>query len=163
MYLIPFIKRQFKTQLSPEKIKEILIKATSPPDWKLDANKLFDFKIIEGEISQNRFTIAHGSYALTYGKTSLLPVLRGRFQRGMNDKFTEIYIVIHPHRTGMIILSIFYLLAMVGFVICIKKGLTGSMTVISIFLLSTYGILIAKFNKEVKMYLAFLRNEMNAF
>jgi len=163
MYFIPFIERKFKTKFSPEKITGVLKKTTSPAGWKIDVNKLFNFKIIEGEFSQNRFVIVTGGYALTYGSSSLLPIMKGKFDNSKGDGYTDITIVIHPFETGIIVLSLFYLLAFAGLYMCIHKGLASGIIVISIFLLSSYNMLIAKFNGEVRTYFSFMENEMNAF
>lgn len=163
MYFLPFIKRKFKTNLSPEKVQEVLRKTTSVSDKKIDANKLSNLRIFESNISEKEFVIVMGRYALTYGKTSLLPIMKGTFSRSKDNDYTDLSISIHPFRTGIIGLSFFYLLAFAAIFICFKKGQIEVIVISIVFLLVTYGSLIAKFNKEVKTYFIFLQNELNAY
>ena len=163
MYFLPFIKRKFKTNLSPEKIQEVLRKITSAPDKKIDTNKLSNLRIFESKTSEKEFVIVMGRYVLTYGRTSLLPIMKGSFIKSKENAYTDIVIAIHPFKTGIIILSFFYLLAFAATFICFKKEQIDGIVISIIFLLVTYVSLIAKFNKEVKTYFTFLQNELNVY
>ena len=162
MCFFPFIKRKFKTNLSPEKIQEVLRKTTSAPDKKIDANKLSNLRIFEGKISGKEFVIVMDRYAFTYGRTSLLPIMKGKISSSSTE-YTDISISIHTFETASIIYLVFCLLAVAVLTMSIQKGDIEGIIVTSIFLLFSYWIIIAKFNKEVNTYLHFLETELKIY
>jgi hypothetical protein len=162
MYFFPFIKRKFKSNLSPEKIQEVLRKTTSVPDKKIDANKLSNLRIFESKIFEKEFVVVMGRYAFTYGKAGLSPVMKGKISSSSTG-YTDISISIHTFETASIIYLVFCLLAVAALTISIQKEDIEGIIVTSLFLLITYWIIIAKFNKEVKTYLNFLETEFKAY
>lgn len=151
MKLFPYKKVQFRCELNPEAVKELLSKLVSKPDWNVNIEKLFNNRILEGKVSSTKFTIVLGRYGLTYGKTSLLPIMKGKIKKH-GTQGSEIHITIRPLKAGIFILCFFYFLVGLGLYFSIAKNLPQVLIVCCIFLIITYFSLIAKFNKEAEVY-----------
>ena len=162
MYLFPYIKKRFRTPLSPERIVSILEKKIIQPAWKLDAGKLFDSTLMSGRIRGNEFELARGAYYFTIGRNSLWPKMTGKIRKAEKNNTTRVAIKIHPPVTGSIILSFFYLLAAVILVNSLKGAHTEVVITISLFFITTYSGLMITFNRTSKKYLRFLKTEINA-
>lgn len=153
MNFIPYKIIKLTSVKTPNQIKEDLTALVSKPDWKLSVDKLVNNRILEGKISEKNFTIVVGRYGLTLGRTSLLPVMIGKISEQNSSPGSCISIVIRPFKSGIFILTGFYLLCFAGIYFSIQKHLVVVFIVCCIFILVTYISLIAKFNKESRVYI----------
>lgn len=162
MNLLPFKKIRFESSFSFEQIKESLQSSVSKSDWNISLDKVMNNRILEGEVLKSSFLIVMGKYGLTYGRTSLLPIMKGNFYFDKAKSKTIINIIIRPFKTGIIILSFFYLLLILGLFFNINKLSYQFIIVACIFFTVTYSSLINKFNKEAKFYEDFIRLKLSA-
>ena len=158
MNLIPYKKIVIKSERSSNEIKDALTKLVSKPDWNISIDKVTDNRILEGRVSDKSFVIVMGRYGLTYGKTSLLPIMKGKIERTNLLTGSLISIVIRPLKAGIFILSFFYLLCVAGLYFSLRKNLIEVFIVCCIFICVTYFSLISKFNKEAKIYTDLIKN-----
>ena len=161
MYFFPFVKKYYKSNLEKEVILKRIKDRSFSPDWNLTKNKIDNHFVMEGKFFSDSFIIVHGKYALSYGRTSLLPILKGVVKRDQSQSITTINVVIRPFVIGIIILSLFYFLILLGFFhyYFSKEAVNIQFCIISIiFIITTYSSLIIKFNKEVIVYNAFIES-----
>src|SRR5690606_16764298 len=95
---------------------------TSDKDWKISFDKMVNNRVLEGEISNSSFLIVMGKYGLTYGKTSLLPIMIGKIQSDSVKLKTTIKIIIRPFGVGLFILGFCYILVLIGLFVAIQKS-----------------------------------------
>ncbi len=159
MNLIPYKRIKVKSEYNPGEIKAALTKLVSKPDWNISIDKVANNRILEGKVSEKSFVIVMGRYGLTYGKTSLLPIMKGKIEGG-NKTGSFVTIVIRPLKPGIFILSLFYLLCIVGLYFSFRKNLSEVFIVCCIFICVTYFSIISKFNKEAKIYTDLIRDNL---
>lgn len=157
MRILPFKKIILESDLSSGKVKEILQSSISKPDWNISLGKALNNQILEGEIYESSFLLVMGKYSLTYGRTSLLPIMKGVFYFDKKRSKTIINLTIRPFKAGMIILGFFYLLLVLGILVNINKLQPQFVIIACIFFGVTYYSLMTKFNKESKFYEDFIR------
>ncbi len=161
MRIFPFLRLTYDTDISKSKILTRIQQNTFRKDWNVSFDKIVDNQIFEGEITGDFFLVIRARYALTLGRTSLLPVLRGRVMATeKNPDRTKVRIVIKPLGTGLMILLFFYIIATIGFF----KGLaTMDIKLVFftlLFFVITYASLMTKFNQEVNNYLQFIERKI---
>ena len=152
MNWIPYKKMKYTSKKSPADIINVLSKLISKPDRDITISKLINNRVVEGIIFDGSFVVVVGRYGLTYGKNSLLPIMKGKIARDPLRSESLITVVVRPFTTGILVLGIFYLLGFAGMYFAISRGLLQGCIVCCIFFLSTYFLLISKFNKELKVY-----------
>ncbi|HEY4287763.1 MAG TPA: hypothetical protein VGN00_11740 [Puia sp.] len=160
MRIIPYIRRQYETELSKETVLDRVKKIISSPDWNLTIGKAINNRILEGSITGSFFLVVMGKYALTYGKSSLLPIMRGEVSYDKAKSKTIIKIVIRPFKTGIIVLTPFYCIAGYGLVQGLLKGDFKLVFFFSLFLGITYGSLIMKYNREARNYIQIIETSL---
>lgn len=151
MNLLPYQRIRFTSKLNPVEIRNILSTLVAKPDWNVSLDKVINNRILEGRINDKSFTIVMGRYGLTYGMTSLLPVMKGKITKH-EVQGSNVDVTVRPRKTGIFILEFFYVLVGLGLFFSITKGLSQVFIVCCIFLAVTYYSLIAKFNREAKVY-----------
>ena len=151
MNIIPYKRIVIKSALSADQIKTALLKVISKPDWNISVNKIVNNRILEGRIVDSSFILVMGRYGLTYGKTSLLSIMKGIIKDDSSGG-TILDIVIRPFKAGLIGLGIFYLFGIAALYFSISKHLPQVFIVACIFFCVTYFSVLSKFNKEVKNY-----------
>ena len=160
--MLPFKRMSFESNFSFEEIKELLQSSISKPDWNVSLDKVVNNRIVEGEVMNSSFLIVMGKYGLTYGRTSLLPIMKGNFYFDKAKSKTIINIVIRPFKKGLIIISFFYLILILGLFVNINKLQPQFIIIASIFFTVTYSSLITKLNKEAKFYEDFILSNLSA-
>jgi|GEM_PF-2333026 len=159
MKLLPYQKIQFQSRLNPDEISGALSNLVIKPGWNISVDKVINNRVLEGKVSNKSFTIVMGRYGLTYGKTSLLPVMEGKItSNGLQG--SDVDVTIKPRKTGVFILGFFYVLVGLGLYFSIAKKLPQVFIVCCIFIVITYYSLIAKFNREAKVYTDILENHL---
>jgi hypothetical protein len=164
MKFIPYTKLQIESEYEASEIKNILTNSVSKPDWNISANKFLNTDIIEGEIYDNSFVVCRGKFGLSYGRTSLLPIMKGKINENLHYNSLNrsvISVIIRPFKAGIVILSIFYLLCFFGLYVSLYKDLIQVFLVCIIFISLTYYSLMSKFNKEYKFYKHFLVHHLS--
>jgi hypothetical protein len=157
MSFFPYRRVHIKSELSPDAVKDVLSKIVAKPSWGVSIDKVFNNRVLEGKIGSRSFTVVMGRYGLTYGITSLLPVLKGKIKNnGLQG--SEVDVTIRPLKAGIFILSFFYLLVALGLYFSLAKGLPQVFIVCCIFIAITYYSLITKFNREAKGYIEIMNN-----
>ena len=159
MRLIPYLKKRYETDLPEHFIFERVRANTSNPEWDISFNKIIANRVPESEIQGTSFRVVMGRYALSYGRTSLLPIMKGHVKHDDSKSKTILTIVIRPFIMGAAILSFFYLLAFLGITISLYKSDMKAVLFLLLFIVVTYSSLMLKYNRELKAYLDFL--EMN--
>jgi len=160
MRLIPYFKKKYKTTISKEIIFQRLEKMISHPDWNLSVDKVINNRILEGELDSSSFKLVRGRYALTYGSTSLLPLMLGKIVYDHKNSQTIITIVIRPSLIGIVVLSLVYCLLIYLLFQGISIKDMGIVFFSVLFFSVTYGSLMTKYNKEQKKYLELLETEI---
>lgn len=158
MNLIPYKMITLESDKNPVQLKDALNKLVSKPDWNININKIVNNRVLEGKISERGFTIVMGRYGLTFGMTSLLPIMKGKIRKKDFSTGSSVSIVIRPFWAGILILSVFYLLCLAGIYFSIQKNLMEVLIVCCVFVGVTYFSLISKFNKECKVYTQLIEN-----
>ena len=160
MKLLPFKQQSFESSFPSEKVKEILQNSISKPDWGVSLEKVLNNRILEGEVFDSSFLVVMGKYSLTYGSTSLLPIMKGDFYFDKKKAKTIINVTIRPFKAGIFILSFFYFLLTLGIVANINKLHPQFIIIACIFFSITYFSLMSKFNKEAKFYEGFIKSKL---
>ena len=127
MLLIPYKRKKYETEFTGHRIIEKLRANTLRADWNISFDKAINNRIFEGDISNGSFLVVMGRYALSYGKTSLLPIMKGRIKCNDDKSLTAIDIVIRPFAPGIIIISFFYSLAIFGIILSLHRGDTKAL------------------------------------
>lgn len=164
MKFIPYTKLRIESEYAASEIKNILTNIVSKPDWDISVNKFLNTDIIEGKIYDTSFVICKGKFGLSYGRTSLLPIMKGKINENLHANTSNrsvISIIIRPFKAGILILSIFYLLCFFGLYVSLYKDLIQVFLVCIIFISLTYYSLMSKFNKEYKFYRDFLAHHIS--
>lgn len=157
MNIIPYRRIEIKSTLTAGQVKTALLKVISKPDWNISVNKVVNHRILEGRVVDNSFIVVMGKYGLTYGKTSLLPIMKGVIKDDGSGG-TILDIVIRPFKAGIIGLGIFFLFGIAALYFSISKHLPQVFIVACIFFCVTYFSVVAKFNKEIKNYDDLIKN-----
>jgi hypothetical protein len=158
MTILPFIKRQYLTNIQREEIIDRVERTVVKPDKQVTFQKIIENHILEGKATNDGFIVVMGRYGLTYGKTSLLPYLIARFKPKLNDK-TRLQITIQPSLgIGLIILSTVYILAVFIIYISWTKNNLEGIIISGLLIVITYLSMLLKFNKEMKTYLDYIEN-----
>lgn len=160
MKLIPFAKLKFKTDISEATILNRIRQNTLSKDWKITFNKMANNSVFESDISNGVFIVVSNRFALTYGKTSLLPRMYGKIERNEKDERNVIKILIRPSGTGILILTVAYLLALTGIRIGLQKNDMKLIFFMISFVGVTYLSVILKYNSGFKDYIAFIKNKI---
>lgn len=143
-----------------QEIKSRIEHKVSKPDKEISFQKVADNRILEGKVIENGFIIVMGRYGLTYGKTSLLPYLIGKFKPTLKTK-TKLTIIIQPSTgSGLIILGLVYIVAIVAILISWSKSNYEGILIPAILIVVTYISMLLKFNKEKKIYLDFIEQDI---
>ena len=160
MTFFPFIKRHYLTDIQTEEIKSRVERKVTKPDKHFTFQKAADNRILEGKTTDSGFMVVMGRYGMTYGNTSLLPCLIAKFKPDTNAK-TRLDITIQPSLgTGLVILSVVYILAAVALYISWTKYHLQGIIVPSLIIVVTYITLLLKFNREKKAYFDFIENDI---
>lgn len=160
MQLLPFYQTQYETEISIELISERLKLNTSEKDWDLNFGGLVNNRILEGKIDKDCFLVVMGKYGLTFGKFSLLPIMKGKMYYDCHRSKNIIKITVRPFIAGIFILSFFYLIAFVGIIFSIQQNNTKAIIILCIFFVVTYSSLIGKFNREKETYKKFIEGNI---
>jgi hypothetical protein len=151
MKLLPYQRVCFKSKLKPDEIRGILSALVSRPDWSISVGKIVNNRVLIGKISNELFTIVMGRYGLSYGITSLLPIMKGKV-KGNGIEGSMVDVTIRPLKAGIFILGFFYMLAVLGLYFSITKSLPQVLIVCCVLIVITYYSLMTKFNREAKVY-----------
>jgi hypothetical protein len=160
MRLIPYFRKKYITTISKEVIFQRLEKKISQPDWKLSIDKLINNRILEGELERSSFKLVRGRYALTYGRSSLLPLMMGKIEYDHGNSQAIVVIVIRPPVIGIVGLSLIYCVLGYSFFQEISIRDMGGAFLSILFFVVTYGSVILKYNKEQKKYIELLETEI---
>jgi hypothetical protein len=152
----------YETDLSKEDVLNQISKMVSPPDWHLAIDKAVNNRILEGTVTDDSFMVVKGRYALTFGRTSLLPIMKGHVQFDPQKRKTMIKIVIRPYKAGLFGLAPFYCIAIYAFVQSCQQGMFMQAFMSSLFLVVIYGSILTKYNRELKNYVEILESNLLA-
>ncbi len=154
---IPYFRKQYSTNMNKEEILLMIQNKLNSKDWNLLnlPNYFVSNRYIEGEVNIDRFKIVIGKYGMTYGKISLLPVLKGIISENANGG-AIVNITISVFKIGLITLIFpFTLLSL-----CLLNGFinhhTDQVVFSLLFLIFIYSSVLFKFNKELKNYVEFI-------
>ena len=160
MTFFPFIRRHYLTGIQAEEIKNRVERNVSKPDKHFSFQKAVDNRILEGKITDTGFIVVMGRYGMTYGRTSLLPYLIAKIKSTADSK-TKLYVTIQPSLgSGLMILSIVYIIATIAIYISCKKSNFPGIIIPAALIIVTYISMLLKFNKEKKIYLDFIENDI---
>ncbi len=158
MTFFPFLKKNYLTALKREEIINRVERTVAKPDKEITVQKLVKNHVFEGKITKDGFIVVMGRYGLTYGKTSLLTYLIAKVKPTLNDK-TRLEITIQPSLgSGLVILSVVYILSAGLIYFSWSRGNLEGIIVPFILVVVTYKSVLSKFNKEKKTYLDFIEN-----
>ena len=101
-----------------------------------------------------------GKYGLTYGRFSLLPILKGRILYDNQNAMNIVNVTIRPFGIGLFILGFFYFLVLIGLIMAVIKNDTSLLFFLCLFIVVTYTSLIMKYNKEVNTYIEFFESKI---
>ncbi|MHA4811675.1 hypothetical protein ACX0G9_26500 [Flavitalea flava] len=160
MRIIPYLRRRYETDLSKEKVLERIRNISSDPDWNFTVAKALKTRMLEGRITGNHFIVVTGKYALTYGRTSLLPVMKGEIEYDKKRLKTIVKIVIRPFTMGLLIVAPFYGIAIWALVKGVQTGDRGTIFFCCLFLSIIYGSILIKYNREAKNYIEMLEERV---
>lgn len=152
MHLLPYKKIKLESTKSLAEISSSLRKVTSEPEWRIDLLKFAENKIFEASVKGDEFTILRGRYGLTWGITSLLPVMKGKINEDKTSNACSIVIVIRPLFWGIFIWLLFLVLCIFILTVAIQKGSTSSILVCTALLVVTSYSVISKFNESLRFY-----------
>jgi hypothetical protein len=156
MTFFPFIRKQYLTDIKKEEILNRVERTVAKPDNKFTFQKATNNRVLEGKIEENGFIVVMGRFGMTFGKTSLLPYLIAKFKPNINDR-TRLEITIQPSLgSGLVILSIVYILAAIAIYISWSKKNVEGIIVPGLLIVVTYISMVLKFNREKKTYLDFI-------
>jgi|GEM_PF-5492209 len=156
MLLFPYLQRKYTTDFTPDNIKERVAKNILEPNWKFTFQKAIKRNIWEGIILQNGFIVSNFSYAMSYGRTSLLPYMTGKFKKGANSA-TTVSIIIMPSKAGTLGIVVVYLISLLIIYLSIFKNHNkGAVVVCSLLILSSYISILISFNAKMSNYLDFI-------
>ncbi|HZH94276.1 MAG TPA: hypothetical protein VEY06_00260 [Flavisolibacter sp.] len=148
------------TDIHTDEIKSRVELKVAKPDKHFTFQKAAENRILEGKTTDTGFVVVMGRYAMTYGRTSLLPYLIARFGPVTGTK-TRLDVVIQPSLgSGLIILSIVYILAAVAIYVSWTKSNVQGIVVPSLLIVVTYISMLLKFNREKKTYLDFIEKDI---
>lgn len=160
MTFFPFIKRQYLTDIHMDEIKSGVERKVAKPDKNFTFQRAAENHILEGKTTDAGFVVVMGRYAMTYGRTSLLPYLITKVRPATGAK-TKLDIVIQPSLgSGLIILSIVYILAAVAMYVSWTKSNVQGVVVPGLLIAVTYISILLKFNREKKTYLDFIEKDI---
>jgi hypothetical protein len=160
MTYFPFIKRYYLTDLHTDEIKSRVKCKVAKPDRNFTFQKAAENRILEGKTTDTGFVVVMGRYAMTYGRTSLLPYLIVKIKPTEGTK-TRLDIVIQPSLgSGLVILSIVYILAAIAIYVSWTKSNVQGVVISSLLIVVTYISMLLKFNKEKKTYLDFIEKDI---
>ena len=101
-----------------------------------------------------------GRYGLTYGKSSLLPYLIGKFQIDASSR-TKLEITIQPSTgSGLIILGFVYIIAATAIYMSWINDVLSGVIIGILIIIGTYISITAKFNMEKDTYINFIEKEI---
>lgn len=156
MTFFPFIRKHYLTDIKKGGILNRVERTVAKPDNKFTFQKVTNNRILEGKIAENGFIVVMGSYGMTYGKTSLLPYLIAKFKPNINDR-TRLQITIQPSLgSGLVILSIVYIVAAIAIYMSWSKKNVEGIIVPGLLIVVTYISMVLKFNREKNTYLDFI-------
>ena len=162
MKLFPYAKFQIESEYNAPEIKALLTNLISKPDWNITLAKFVNnVDTLEGKAYDTSFVICKGKFGLSYGRTSLLPIMKGKINKNPKSEMSIISVIIRPFKAGIAILSLFYLLCFFGLYASIAKNLIEVFIVCIIFIGLTYYSLISKFNREYIFYKDFISNHIS--
>jgi hypothetical protein len=148
--------------MSQDEIAHELRKHITPPDWKINLQKAVQREFLEGRVYKEKFRMGRGAYGLTWGRTSLLPVLIAKVNPSESGRGSIIKIRIRPSVSGLVIISIFSLVAISGLVISLQESKPQGAVVSTIFLALTVFFLMGRFGKEVRFFEEFISVHLRA-
>lgn len=157
MNFFPFLTRRYVTRLDADTVRRRLESAVAPPPRSFSLLTAGS-RTVTGMMRGERFVWVAPAYGLTYGKTSLLPHLVGRY-RSLADGGTELRIRIQPSRGGALwILLLAYGVAALGIGQLLRQQQPGGVLVCSAFILVTYLSVLIRFNADKKRLLRLLES-----
>lgn len=132
----------------------------TPPDWNVSMSKMMYYKILEGKVVNNEFSISSEKHGLTYGKANFLPILYGIVMAGPPGNNTSVRIVIRP--SAFIVVSYIVLVFLMGTLsrYGLKKGDFSIFLMSIFFILAPYISLIIRFNRALSLYLRFIEDDI---
>lgn len=88
MSIIPYLTKEYTSTFSKDEIINKLKSRVKSKDWEISFEKLINNRSFEGEFQNNSFRIVMGKYGLTYGRSSLLPIMTGIITENEMNKTT---------------------------------------------------------------------------
>ena len=161
MYFIPFIRKQYTSVLSSDKILVNVKNKTMSPNWRLDIGELINCKNqLEGKVTKDQFVLGSGKYSLTYGKINFYPITKATIKYNNLTGKTTIIARVRLSWVAILILTFFYLIATFGILIGLRKNLTQAYVICTLFFLTFYPVLIFVFNIWQKKHLLFIKENL---
>lgn len=152
MSIIPYLTKEYTSTFSKDEIINKLKSRVKSKDWEISFEKLINNRSFEGEFQNNSFRIVMGKYGLTYGRSSLLPIMTGIITENEMNK-TTIKILIETGGAGKGILFFIFSIAFLGIYTGIVHGKSPAIIGCSLFSIIIYVNLILKYNREAPNYL----------
>jgi hypothetical protein len=153
MRIVPYLEREYKSNRTSEELIEKLKKTISGADWAFEIEKINQYQISDGEISDYSFIVVKGRNALRFAKSSLLPIMKGILLHDKKAQKTIVRIVIRPFKKGVFGLAPFYCLVIYELIQSFIRGDLKLVLFCFLFLGVTYLALITKYNKEAGRYI----------
>ena len=160
MKIIPFWVKEYESTLSEASIMDRLRKTLSKGDWNFVLAKAFKGGVIEGEIKGDFFRAAAGKYALTYARSSIRPIMKGRVGRDKENTGTIIKVIVRFNNAGIIILVFLYGSIAFNLPGAIRKGDNNFLIFSLLFVCITYGAMIVTYNTGLKKLRAFIEKDI---
>ena len=157
MQIIPFLRKSYKSKLSPQVILERFKKKTIEPSWRLEVDRLTgEDAAYEGKTSEMAFILGRKRYSLTYTNTSFFPITKGKLKYNKSDGTTIVEVTCMLSWGAIVILSFFYFIVVTGFIVGIRQNIPSTSFGLAIFFVTTYSLIITIFNVWRKRHLVFI-------
>jgi hypothetical protein len=153
MKLIPYASQSYTSPLSKESLLQKLRQRITTKHSAVNHENIINHNVLAGEVRESSFTISGNRYGLTYGKTSLLPLLKGTLSGPLAGP-TVLKTIIRPSIAGLAGIGLVYALLVFLFVHCAGKRdftscafLVGFFAITYLSLMRGYYVYYAKYQR----------------
>lgn len=120
MKLIPYASQTHTSELSKDALLQKLRKLIITTHSTMTPANIVNYNVLAGEVQEASFTISGNRYGLTYGKTSLMPLLKGTLS-GPPEGPIVLKTIIRPSVVGLVGIGFVYALLVFLLIHCAGK------------------------------------------